>query len=165
MAKRKLPPSEGYPGLRSKMPKLSNLLPHERDYLSLPTSNQLSLPAIPPPQQKQQHHHRYDLRVRPPRPSNPTSRVVNGHSRREGGGVKGGPTLATAAGVTSTRWRNAHSYSLNYQQGSQRLSNASSSRSRRKRQPSLIPPKRKIRRRNNEPLHNENDLVSYIPKH
>ena len=142
MAKRRNAPStaEGYPGLRSKRPKLAPLLPHERDYLSLPTTDPLSLPAPPI---NQQHHHRYDLRVRPPRPPNPP---VNGHGRG---------TRENAV-KESGRWRNAHSFSLSYQQ--QRLSNSSanfSSHTRHRQQPSPSPTKR--RRRHAPP--NENSLV------
>ena len=109
MSKRRNPPStaDGYPGLRSKRPKLAPLLPQERDYLSLPTTDSLPLPPV-----KQQQHHRYDLRVRPPRPPNPP---VNGHRQRNG---EASLRELEAGG----RWRNAHSYSINYQQKQQRLS-------------------------------------------
>ena len=145
MAKRRNAPStaEGYPGLRSKRPKLAPLLPHERDYLSLPTTDPLSLPV---PTAGQQHHHRYDLRVRPPRPPHPP---VNGHRRGNGENVA----------KDSGRWRNAHSFSLNYQQ--QRLSNSSansSSHTRRRQQPSTSPTRK--RRRHAPP--NENSLVCML---
>ena len=141
MAKRRNPQPEGYPGLRSKRQKLAPLLPHERDYLSLPTTDSLPLPVPPPPPSTNQHHHRYDLRVRPPRPPNP---VVNGERRGNGENSL----------QDTGRWRNAHSFSLNYQQQQQhqRVS-ATSSQTRRRRQPS---PQRK-RRRKAPP--NENDLV------
>jgi len=75
------------PAPRSKRAKLEPLLPHERDYLSLPTS---------------EHRHRYDLRVRPPRPNH----VINGRQAR---------AAAASPLREAARWRNAHSYSLNHQ--------------------------------------------------
>ena len=134
---------DGYPGLRSKRPKLAPL-PHERDYLSLPTAHPLSLP-LPP---VKQHHHRYDLRVRPPRPPNPS---VNGH--RRGNGEK--------SLHESGCWRNAHSFSLNYQQ--QRFSNSSvtSSRTRRRHaEPAQDSPNPQRKRRKQAPP-NENEPVRF----
>lgn len=126
---------DGYPGLRSKRPKLAPLLPHERDYLSLPTNHPLAL-ALPP---AKQHHHRYDLRERRPRPPNPS---VNGHRQENAASI-----------CESGRWRNAHSFSLNYQQ-QQRLPR------RCRRQVELPPgsPSPQRKRRKRAPP-NENELV------
>lgn len=126
---------DGYPGLRSKRPKLAPLLPHERDYLSLPTTHPLAI-ALPP---VKQHHHRYDLRERRPRPPNPS---INGH--RQGNG----PSMCEAG-----RWRNAHSFSLNYQQH-QRLPR----RCRRQAEPAPGSPSPQRKRRKRAPP-NENELV------
>lgn len=149
MSKRRNPPSatESYPGLRSKRAKLAPLLPHKRDYLSLPNTDPLSLP-LPP--MKQQHHHRYDLRVRPPRHPKPP---VNGHSGQ-------GNKESSSSMRQSGRWRNAHSYSLNYQQ--QRLSNSSATSSRTHRQRRLEPARTSSspqRKRQKHAPPNENDLV------
>ena len=143
----------GYPGLRSKRAKLAPLLPHERDYLSLPTTD--SLPHNPIPPAKEQHHHRYDLRVRPPRPQ-PPKPPVNGHRppiSREAPSIRG-----------NERWRNAHSYSVNYQLRLPSSHTASSRTQRRPVNPAPMSPGPQRKRRKQAPP-NENDLVCQLPSY
>lgn len=152
MSKRQNPAvvSGGYPGLRSKRAKLAPLLSHERDYLSLPTNDSLSHNNTLPQPPVKQHHHRYDLRVRPPRPPVPKP-PVNGHRQlvnREATSLR-----------EKERWRNAHSYSVNYQRLSSSHGMQSRTRLRCQIESGAVSSSSPQRKRRKQAPPNENDLV------